>query len=175
MGLYNAFCYNYTDLNGCSLLVDIGARTTNVLFIESGRIFSRSLPLGSSAITASIAKEFGESFAAAETRKNRDAFVALGGAAEPEDPNIVRLSKIARSTMTRLHAELMRSVTHYRAQQQGDRPARIFLCGGGAGMRNMREFFHENFELPVEFFNPRQNVSVPEATPDVTRSAYLLG
>src|SRR5881398_3351244 len=90
MGLYNAFCYNYTDLQGCSLLVDIGARTTNVLFIEPGRIFSRSLPLGSSAITAAIAKEFGESFAAAETRKNRDAFVALGGAAEPADPNIGR-------------------------------------------------------------------------------------
>src|SRR6266480_1788362 len=175
MGLYNAFCYNYTDLQGCSLLVDIGARTTNVLFIESGRIFSRSLPLGGSAITAAIAKEFGESFAAAETRKSRDAFVALGGAAEPADPNIRRLSKIARSTMTRLHAELMRSVTHYRAQQQGDRPARIFLCGGGAGMPNMREFFHEKFELPVEFFNPLQNVSVSESTPDVTRSAHLLG
>jgi type IV pilus assembly protein PilM len=175
MGLCNAFCYNYTDLKGCSLLVDIGARTTNVLFIEAGRIFSRSLPIGSSAITAAIAKEFGESFAAAETRKNRDAFVALGGAAEPDDPNIGRLSKIVRSTMTRLHAELMRSITHYRAQQQGDRPSSIFLCGGGAGMPNMREFFHEKFELPVEFFNPLQNVSVSESTPDTTRSAHLLG
>jgi type IV pilus assembly protein PilM len=175
MGLYNAFCYNYTDLSGCSLLVDIGARTTNVLFIEPGRIFSRSLPLGSSAITAAVAKEFGESFAAAETRKNRDGFVALGAAAEPADPDIGRLSKIVRSTMTRLHAELMRSVTYYRAQQQGDRPARIFLCGGGAGMPNMREFFHEKFELPVEFFNPLRNVSVAESTPDTTPSAHLLG
>src|SRR6266481_6773504 len=175
MALYNAFCYNYTDLKGCSLLVDIGARTTNVLFIEGGRIFSRSLPLGSSAITAAIAKEFGESFAAAETRKNRDAFVALGGAAEPDDPNIGRLSKIVRSTLTRLHAELMRSITHYRAQQQGDRPSCIFLCGGGAGMPNMREFFQEKFELPVEFFNPLQNVSVSESTPEVARSAHLLG
>src|SRR3989442_14435427 len=61
MGLYNAFCYNYTDLSGCSLLVDIGARTTNILFIESGRIFSRSLPIGGTAITAAIAREFGES------------------------------------------------------------------------------------------------------------------
>src|SRR5437773_3261984 len=175
MALYNAFCYNYSDLNGCSLLVDIGARTTNVLFVESGRIFSRSLPIGSSAITAAIAKEFGESFAAAETRKNRDAFVALGGAAEPADPNIGRLSKIVRSTMTRLHAELMRSVTYYRAQQQGDRPARIFLCGGGAGMPNMREFFQEKFELPVEFFNPLQNVNVSGSVPQAARSAHLLG
>src|SRR5437899_2567094 len=175
MALYNAFRYNYADLNGCSLLVDIGARTTNVLFIESDRIFSRSLPIGSSAITAAIAKEFGESFAAAEARKNRDAFVALGGAAEPADPNIGRLSKIARSTMTRLHAELMRSITHYRAEQQGDRPARIFLCGGGARMPNMREFFHEKFELPIEFFNPLQNVSVSESAPAAARSHYLFG
>src|SRR6266487_4483461 len=65
MGLYNAFCYNYTDLKGCSLLLDIGARTTNVLFIEAGRIFSRSLPIGSSSITAAVAKEFNESFGAA--------------------------------------------------------------------------------------------------------------
>src|SRR6266496_94652 len=123
MGLYNAFCYNYTDLNGCSLLVGIGARTTNVLFIEAGRIFSRSLPIGGTTITAAIPREFGESFAEAEARRKRDGFVALGGAAEPADPDVGRVSKIVRSTMTRLHAELMGSITHYRAQQEGKRPA----------------------------------------------------
>src|SRR5256714_14508251 len=160
MCLYNAFCYNYTDLNDCSLLVDIGARTTNVLFIEPGRIFLRSVPLGGSTITTAIAREFNESFAAAEARRKRDGFVSLGGAAEPADPDIGRVSKTVRSTMTRLHAELMRSITHYRAQQQGKSPARIFLCGGAAGIPNMREFFHEKFELPIEFFNPLQKVTV---------------
>src|SRR5437764_8308714 len=79
--------------------------------------------------------------------------------------------------MTRRHAELMRSITHYRAQQQGTRPARIFLCGGGAGMPYMREFFHEKFQVPIEFFNPLQNVTVAESAPtqDVARSAHLLG
>ena len=178
MALYNAFRYSYPDMGDCSLLLDIGARTTNVLFIEPGKFFLRSIPLGGSAITAAIAREFNESFAAAETRKKRDGFVGLGGAyAEPADPDIARVSKIARSTMTRLHAELMRSVTHYRAQQQGNRPARIFLCGGGAGMPYMREFFHEKFQVPIEFFNPLQNVTVSELAPmqDVPRSAHLLG
>ena len=79
--------------------------------------------------------------------------------------------------MTRLHAEVMRSITHYRAQQQGNRPARIFLCGGGVGMPYMREFFHEKFQVPIEFFNPLQNVTVAESAPmqDVARSAHLLG
>ncbi|PYJ14780.1 MAG: hypothetical protein DME94_08295, partial [Verrucomicrobia bacterium] len=91
------------------------ARTTNILFIEPGRIFSRSLPIGSSSITAAVAKEFNESFGAAEARKNRDGCVALAGAPEPADADVGRVSKIVRNTMTRLHAELMRSITHYRA------------------------------------------------------------
>jgi len=71
----------------------------------------------------------------------------------------------------------MRSITHYRAQQQGNRPARIFLCGGGAGMPYMREFFHEKFQVPIEFFNPLQNITVAESAPmqEVARSAHLLG
>lgn len=178
MALYNAFRYSYPNVNECSLLVDIGARTTNVLFIEPRKIFSRSLPIGGSAITAAIAKEFGESVEAAETRKKRDGFVGLGGAyAEPSDHDLARVSKLARSTMTRLHAELMRSITHYRAQQQGNRPDRIFLCGGAVGMPYMREFFQEKFQVPIEFFNPLRNVAVSEtaSASGVSNSAHLLG
>ena len=178
MVLYNAFRYSYPNVNECSLLVDIGARTTNVLFIEPRKIFSRSLPIGGSAITAAIAREFGESAEAAEIRKKRDGFVGLGGAyAEPSDHDLARVSKLARSTMTRLHAELMRSITHYRAQQQGSRPDRIFLCGGAVGMPYMREFFQEKFQLPIEFFNPLRNVTVSEtaAASGVANSAHLLG
>jgi type IV pilus assembly protein PilM len=178
MALYNAFRYSYPNVNDCSLLVDIGARTTNVLFIEPRRIFSRSLPIGGSSITGAIAKEFGESFEAAETRKKRDGFVSLGGAyADPSDHDVARVSKLARSTMTRLHAELMRSISHYRAQQGGSRPDRIFLCGGTAGMPYMREFFHEKFQLPIEFFNPLRNVAVSESASaaGIANSAHLLG
>jgi type IV pilus assembly protein PilM len=178
MALYNAFRYSYPNINDCSLLADIGARTTNVLFIEPRRMFSRSLPIGGSTITAAIAREFGESFEAAETRKKRDGFVGLGGAyAEPSDHDVARVSKLARSTMTRLHAELMRSISHYRAQQRGGRPDRIFLCGGAAGMPYMREFFNEKFQLPVEFFNPLRNVAVSESASasGVAHSAHLLG
>ena len=179
MALYNAFRYNYPEPgSGCSLLVYIGGRMTNVLFIEPGKVFSRSVPIGGSSITAAIAKEFGESFREAETRKRRDGFVSLGGAyAEPADPDVARVSKIVRTIMTRLHAELMRSIGHYRGQQQGSRPERIFLCGGSASMPYMREFFKEKLHLPVEFFNPLQNVTVSESAPmlEVTRSAHLLG
>ncbi len=157
----------------------ISVRAPRTFFsLNQEEFFCGASRWAAAAITAAIAREFKESFAAAETRKKRDGFVGLGGAyAEPADPNVALVSKIARSTMTRLHAELMRSITHYRAQQQGNRPARIFLCGGGAGMPYMREFFHEKFQVPIEFFNPLQNVSVAESAPmqDVAHSAHLLG
>jgi type IV pilus assembly protein PilM len=178
MALYNAFRYSYADLGGCSLLIDIGARTTNLLFIEPQRIFSRSIPVGGSSITVAIAKEFNEPFAAAEFRKKRDGFVSLGGAyAEPENPEVARVSKLMRSTMTRLHAEVMRSISHYRAQQQGNAPERVFLCGGSASTPYMREFFREKLQVPIEFFNPLRNVTVAHSAPvnELTHSAHLLG
>src|SRR6266568_4124885 len=58
MALYNAFRYNYSDVTDSSLVVDIGARTTNLLFIEPGKVFSRSVPIGGSSVTAALAKEF---------------------------------------------------------------------------------------------------------------------
>jgi type IV pilus assembly protein PilM len=178
MALYNAFRYSYSDLPGCSLLVDIGARTTNLLFIEPGKIFSRSVAIGGASVSSAIAKEFNEPIGAAEFRKKRDGFVSLGGAyAEPADPDVARVSKIMRGTMTRLHAEMMRSISHYRAQQQGNMPDRLYLCGGSASTPYMREFFQEKLQLPVEFFNPLRNVAVSEVVDPVQvgASAHLLG
>ena len=178
MALYNAFRFNYSDLGGCSLLIDMGARTTNLLFIEPGRIFARSVPIGGASITAAITKEFGETFAGAEVRKKRDAFVSLGGASlEASDPSVARVSKMIGGTMTRLQAEVMRSISHYRGQQQGRAPERVFLCGGSATTPYLREFLSEKLQLPVEFFNPLRNVAVAPSAPvaEMTRSIHLLG
>ncbi|MGI8955504.1 MAG: Amuc_1101 family PilM-like pilus complex protein [Chthoniobacterales bacterium] len=178
MALYNAFRFNYSELTGSSLLIDIGARTTNLLFIEPGRVFSRSIPIGGGSITSAIAKEFNEPFTAAELRKKQDGFVSLGGAyEEPSDPEIARVSKLVRNTMTRLHAEVTRSISFYRTQQQGQQPQRVFLCGGAVSTPYMREFFHEKLRWPIEFFNPLRNVTVGESVPieQVAHNAHLLG
>ena len=178
MALYNAFRYNYSDLTGCSLLIDIGSRTTNLVFVEAKRVFSRSIPIGGNTITAAIAKDFNEPFAAAEERKKRQGFVSLGGTyAEPSDPEIARVSKLVRNTMTRLHAEITRSVSFYRSQQNGSQPERVFLCGGAVAMPYMREFFSEKLALPIEFINPLRNVAVDQGVDvsEIVRDSHLLG
>lgn len=178
MALYNAFRYNYPDLGGCSLLVGIGARTTNLLFIEPGRVFSRSIPIGGSSISAAIAKELGEPFSAAELRKKRENLGGLSEAcAETPDSDGARVSGIVRGTMTRLYAEVMRSINHYRTQQQGSQPERVFLAGGSTTAPFVHEFFREKLQLPIEFFNPLRNVPVasPMLADEASSSAHLLG
>jgi type IV pilus assembly protein PilM len=178
MALYNAFRYNYSDVHGCALIIDIGSRTTNLIFIEPHKVFSRSIPNGGSTITQQISKEFGEAFQLGEERKKRDGFVSLGGAyAEPDDPDVARVSKMIRNAMTRLHAEIARSIAFYRTQQSGGQPERVFLSGGSSTLPYMREFFQEKFQIPVEFFNPMRNVSVGPGLniEDISRNAHRMG
>jgi type IV pilus assembly protein PilM len=178
MAIYNAYRYNYGDIQECSLIIDIGARTTNLIFVEPRKVFSRSIPIGGSKVTEAIAKEFNEPFAAGEERKRQVGFVSLGGSyQDPDDPDVARVSKMIRNTMTRLHAEISRSIGFYRSQQHGSAPQRVFLSGGTSTLPYMREFFHEKLQLPVEFFNPLRNVQVASNLnlDEVGRSAHTLG
>jgi type IV pilus assembly protein PilM len=158
--LCNAFRYNYGDLEGCTMLLDIGAKTSNLLFFEKGNMFSRSINIGANAITQDFAKEAGLNFTEAEKLKIEEGFVSLGGAyEEPENPNQAAISKIARQVMTRLHIQVNQTIQFYR-QQGGTSPQQLFLSGGAAIMPYTAQFFAEKLNLPVDYFNPLRNVQL---------------
>jgi type IV pilus assembly protein PilM len=178
MALSNAFRYNYSDLSGCSLLIDIGARTTNLVFVEDKRVFSRSIPVGGNTTSAAISKEFKREITVGEKLKIEKGLVGLGGNyAEPEDPVEARISKVIRNTMTRLHAEVARSISFYRQNQSGTAPVRAFLCGGTVSLPYMVEFFSEKLRMPIEHFNPLRNVTVAsrETAGQLNGAVHTLG
>lgn len=159
--LYNALRFNYSDLEGTTLLVDIGSRTTDMIFMEGGKLFVRTVKIGGADISRAIAKEFGTDFGSADHRKVLDGFVALGGPyADHEDPEIAAISKVVRNSLTRLHAEVMRTINFYRSQQGGSAPSFVLLSGATAGLPFIREFFAEKLNLPIDHFNPFRNVTV---------------
>src|SRR3954468_5968975 len=67
--LCNAFRYNYGDLEDCTMLLDIGAKTSNLLFFEKGKVYSRSINLGANAITTDFSAEARLKFDSAEKIK----------------------------------------------------------------------------------------------------------
>jgi len=176
--LTNAFRYNYGDLEDCSMLLDIGAKTSNLLFFEKGKVFSRSINLGANSITQDFANESKKKFDAAEKVKIAEGFVSLGGAyEEPENPDQAAISKIARQFMTRLHIQVNQTMQFYRGQQGGGAPARLFLAGGASLMPFTAQFFAEKLNIPVEYFNPLRNIQIDPSVnlEDLARVAHSLG
>ena len=162
--LLNGFLFNYPEVGGCSLVLEIGARATTILLVEGNRIFVRVVPLGGGAVTQAVATDLQESFAGAEILKKAKGFVHPGGAYEdPADAETARISKLARGVLTRLHTEVERSVTFFRSQQGGDRPQQAWLTGGGAQLGYTDLFFREKLKIPVTLFQPfrRVGLSVP--------------
>src|SRR4030095_16079019 len=176
--LCNAFRYNYGDLEDCTMLLDIGAKTSNLLFFEKGKVFSRSINLGANSITQDFANESKLKFDVAEKIKIDAGFASRGGAHEhPESPHQAAISKIARQFMTRLHIQVNQTMQFYRGQQGGSPPERLFLSGGATSMAYTAEFFSEKLNLPVEYFNPLRNVQLEEGLnrEELAKVAHSMG
>ncbi len=178
MALYNAVRFNYRELPPCTLLIDIGARSTDLVFIEEGRTFNRSIPVGGNTITQQVMREFSLSYEDAEKLKRAHAFVAFGGAYEAPPSEVAdKVSKNVRSVMTRLHTEINRSISFYRTQQSGRQPAMALLTGGSSVIPYTDAFLKEKLNIEVDYLNPFQNVAVDGSidADEIGAQAHLLG
>jgi type IV pilus assembly protein PilM len=178
MAIYNAFRYSYPEIDEPVVIIDLGARSTNLIFSDGGRMFTRNILVGGAAVTGAVSKEFGLGFGDAEQQKVSQGFISLGGGYEEHaDPGIAALSKVVRNSMTRLHGEVLRTINYYRSQQGGNAPQRIFLCGGGAQLGYVSEFFQEKFKLPVEILNPLRGVQLASGVnaDAAAGDAHLMG
>lgn len=157
--LYNAYRGAYPEAEGCTLILDMGAKTTSVVFAEDEQVWSRSFPVSGNTVTQAIAKDFELDFGAAEELKEKVSMVALGGAYEPlEDKQADQVSKCIRGSMTRMHAEIMRSINTYRSQQHGSAPTRLLLTGGSAVMSYLDVFLQEKLNIEIAYLNPLEGI-----------------
>lgn len=160
---YNAARANNVGNEQCEMILNIGGKYSSLIFVDGNKIFVRSIPIAGVTITQQIAKEFNIPFEEAEEMKRRHGFVALGGAyEEPESEVAATVSKIVRNVMTRLHAEINRSINIYRASQHGRKPEKLYLSGGSSILAFTPRFFSEKLRVPVEYFNPFQVVTLGE-------------
>ena len=158
--LYNAFRANYEEEEPVMLL-DIGAKTTDIIFAEDGRFFTRSVTAAGAFITNSIAREFNMSFREAEKLKIEDGVVSLGnGYTDSMTEQEAALATTIRTAMSRLSSEVQRTINHYRAQYKGNPPTKAYICGGGARLPFALEFLQAALNIPVEYLNPIEVLSV---------------
>ncbi len=156
------FRYNYPELTGSAIIADIGARSTNLIFVDGERFFVRTIPLAGNSITQGIAEELKHDFAHCETIKIQ----VLKGASElpSTSPARAAVANAVNSFTGKLHLEITRSIVNYRRQSGAEQPVALYLTGGASALPDLDETLHEKLKLPVERLNPFKNVTVADSS-----------
>ena len=172
LALYNCLEYFYPNLNR-TLIVDIGAKTTNLVVVSEGKIWTRSLPIGGDDMTEAISRHTGIDIAAAEELKQRQANepVLPPVAAQRAPDQGQKVSAAITDVLTDLNNEIVKTLKYYRSQDaHAGEFIKVLLTGGVSRTKNLAMFLQSSLSLPVEkinffnfvAFNPRINLHVNE-------------
>ena len=155
---YNALQFAYPEIEEDVLQINIGARSTNLLFCNPDGMMVRNIQLGGNSLTQSLADRLGKSFRQAEAFKlacfNGDVDLSSGNASAQ------LLEDCSASFMRRMSQEITRSIVNYRRQKGGAAPQRIILNGRGALLDGLAEHLAAKQKVEVEFFDAFRQVSV---------------
>lgn len=158
LALRHAFRYNYPEVLESVIVINIGARSTNLLFCEGDRFFVRSLALAGNAVTQAIADELRIDFSQAETLKVQ---VLSGHSDLPAgSPSRAAVQRAAAAFVTKLGLEVTRSAVNTRRQIGGDAPIAIYLTGGGSMIAELPGALSEKLKVPAHRYESLRNVDL---------------
>lgn len=148
---YAAYRHTHQGDQPDTILVNIGARSTNLLFINDSGYFIRTISLGGNSLTQNISDNLGRPFGEAE-RLKIDKETQDDGTGDSAMQTIIQNN--ADSYMKRLGQEIRKSVVNYRRQREAKAPERILLTGRGALLDGIAEHLSTSQKIPVEIFDP---------------------
>jgi len=151
---YNAFQLSDSEESE-ALVVNIGARASNLTFIQEAGFFVRNISLGGNSLTQSIADSLGKGFADAERIK-----VKFFSSERSENSVSETIDSAKSGFMRRLSQEITRSIVNFRQQKKGAAPKRILLTGRGALIPGLADFLSESQRVPVSFFEPVEAIEL---------------
>lgn len=158
---YSVLEYAEPNLEDDVLLINLGARSSTLLFKNDEGFFFRTINLGGNTLTQFISDTLGKDFAEADDIKHR--FFAEEDSLD-EESSAVRLMQTSVSNFTRRFAqEVNRSIVMYRRQKGGDAVKRIFITGKGSNSPLVREKLAESLDHEIELFDALSGVELAPA------------
>jgi type IV pilus assembly protein PilM len=158
LALYHAFRYNYPQVHDSVIVVNVGARTTSLLFMEGDRFYVRTLPLAGNTVTQTIAEELRIDFGSAEALKIQ----VLSGKSDlpAASPSRGAVQRAAAAFTTKLQLEITRSAVNHRRHSGGGAAVAVYLTGGGSLIDDLPAALSERLHLPVERYQALKNVDL---------------
>ena len=153
--LQNCYEVNYVPEPGRVVaLLNIGASIMNVNVVRDGSsVFNRDIAVGGNQYTDAIQKDLNLSYEQAEALK-------VGEQVDGASPE--SLGPILQAVSENITTEIQRTFDFFRATSQDDRVDQIYISGGAAKVRGLREILTEKLDAAVELLNPFLNVRYSE-------------
>lgn len=168
---YNALRHSHLEMRGEeTLVINIGAKSTNLLFINPEGFLIRNIALGGNSLTQHVADSIGVPFTKAEQVKK--SYFSGEVAFAADDPAVQILDNNAEQFKARMSQEVTRSVVTYKRLKKGKSPTRVFLCGRGSLLPGLPEYLSSKQSLAVDYFDPLRSVQIgskvdPEILPQL--------
>ena len=143
-----------------TLVVNIGAKSTNLLFINPTGFLIRSIAIGGNTLTQNISDNLGILFEKAEEIKK--SYFSGEIAFSPEDPSVKVLENCSQQFLMRASQEITRSIVTYKRLKKGKSPTRMFLSGRGTLLNNLPDYLSQSQSLNIDYFDPLKCISIAE-------------
>jgi len=167
IALYNAFLHYGVVMEDTVLVADIGYENLDVILVRgTDLVFARNLSGGSKLFDEAVAERFGISKDRANRYKEEEG--TLDTAGPFTDSNQEKASRAMAGPAGQLLSLLQSVVLFAKSQVRLTtlRLDRVFICGGGAGLKGLSENLSQGLSVPVELFDPFQVVDTSKLDPD---------
>jgi type IV pilus assembly protein PilM len=140
-----------------TIVVDIGSRSTNIVFLENGQlVWSAQSDFAAASLTQALSSSLSINPLRAEELKKERGIVGTG-------PNY-ELSTIMLPFLDAIIEAVKKAQFSYQEQFPTAKPAeRVMLSGGGADLLGIESYFGKEFSVPVVKANPFSHFSYPAA------------
>ncbi|MEC9228504.1 MAG: pilus assembly protein PilM, partial [Verrucomicrobiota bacterium] len=162
---YNSLQYTEDGLNQDLLSVNIGARSTNLLFSNANGFFARNIALGGNTLTQSISDGLGINFTQAEALKLK---LLESDCSDADDATTKLLKDCTDAFVLRMRQEITRSIVNYRRQKNAPAPSTILLYGGASQLRSLGGQLEAMQQVNVRHYEPLKSFDIG---PEVIKSA----
>ena len=158
-----------------TLVVNIGAKSTNLLFINPTGFLTRSIAVGGNTLTQNISDNLGTLFERAEEVKK--SYFSGEVVYSADDPSVQVLQNCSQQFLTRITQEITRSVVTYKRLKKGKAPTKMYLSGRGALLNNLPEYLSESQRLSIDYLDPLQSVILSDSLDNEIRPLlpYISG
>ena len=137
------------------LIIDFGgSRTTFLIFSGKSIRLTSSNPFSSQKLTKALSEKLKVSPKKAEKMKLKEGLIGEK-----------KVSKVLFPLLTYMKGEIETHLEYYRSHGVGGKRRRggkkiekVLLCGGGANLKGLKEFFNSQLKLDVELGNPWVNI-----------------